>query len=331
MLCVSAALAGLALAGAAPSERALAERLGVAPAPSSSRYTCLNDLARRFDARLSSDELTGVWTVEAGGRRVAVAPGMAVGVVGQRLVVLDDEVVVRYGRVHVPRSLAHEIEWFLKGGPAVGAVKLRPPSAPPTSLPPPPTAVRAVARVCIDPGHGGKDPGAVTRGMQEKDIVLATSHLLAAELRSRGLEVVMTREGDSFVELEDRPAVASRRGADLFVAVHANAMPNRPTYQGLEIFYWRGSWSAGSAATRRESGELAEAIRDACVRNGLVVRSVRGADYKVLRHSRVPAVLVEIGFLTNRSDESALRTTAYRQRVAKAIADGIVAYRGCSR
>jgi len=113
--------------------------------------------------------------------------------------------------------------------------------------------------VCIDPGHGGKDPGAMSKwGLREKDVVLSTAGLLEDELKSRGFDVRLTRSSDVFIELEDRPAVASRTGCDLFVAIHANAIRD-PSYRGIEIYYWYGSWSAASAATRREGVELAEA------------------------------------------------------------------------
>lgn len=296
---------------------------------STARYTCLNDLVRRHNAQVSTEELTGVFTARVGERRVAVAPGVAAVAIGARLLTLDEEVTVRHGRLYVPRWLAAEVDSYLTTRPT--RVEPRPSPKPPTPRETEQPRPRLVKRVCIDPGHGGKDPGAISRsGLQEKEVVLSTALLLAAELKARGMDVRMTREGDSFVELEDRPAVASRTGCDLFVAIHANAIRD-PSYQGVEVFYWHGSWSAASTAVRREGVELAEAIARACQRAGLSVRSVRGADYKVLRYSRVPATLVEIGYLTNRAEERALATRAYRQRVAEAIADGIVAYCAGSR
>lgn len=314
--------------GLVVAERPSVVVVAMAPVPSTYRYTCLNDLARQLGAQASFDERAGVFTLKAGERRVAVAPGVEAAALGARFVALEDEVVMRYGRVYVPRWFAREVERYLRSaGPEPGPAIVERPAERPAE----PSRPRSVGRVCIDPGHGGKDPGAVSRwGLVEKDVVLPTAQLLAQELRARGFDTVLTRDGDYFVELEDRPAVATRKGADLFVAVHANAIANA-SYRGIEVFYWYGSWSAASAATRRESVELAGAIERACKREGLTVRNVRGADYKVLRYSKVPATLVEIGFLTNRADEQALRTTAYRQRVARAIAEGIDAYRKGSR
>ncbi|HUT33991.1 MAG TPA: N-acetylmuramoyl-L-alanine amidase [Planctomycetota bacterium] len=319
-----AAVLGLALAGVQGCISP-ADRLSADPVLTTARYACLNEVARRCGARVSADELTGVFTVQLGERRVAAAPGIAAATLGARVLTLSDEAAARHGRIYVPRWLAAEAEAYLRGR-VVERLTERPiVVAPPP--PPPPVKPRAVGKVCIDPGHGGKDPGAVSRRrLQEKDVVLPTALLLAAELRSRGFETVLTRESDVFVELEDRPVVATRKGADLFVSVHANAIRDA-SYHGIEVFYWYGSWSAASAATRREGVELAQAIKRACERGGLSVRNMRGADFKVLRYSRVPATLVEIGFLTNRAEEQALRTRAYRQRVAAAIADGIAAYR----
>jgi N-acetylmuramoyl-L-alanine amidase len=236
---------------------------------------------------------------------------------------------MRYGRLYVPRGLARDVERYLQGGreperPIEHVEPVRPPKE--TVRPTP----RTVGRVCIDPGHGGKDPGTHSRSLLEKDLVLASAQLLAAELRTRGFEVAMTREGDFFVELEERPAVASRRGADLFVAIHANWIRD-PSFHGIEIFYCNSPRAAASASVRRESLELVDALRDSFRRAGLTVRKVQDRDLRVLFHARVPAALVEIGYVSNRAEEQALRTTAYRQRVARAIADGIAAYRGGSK
>ena len=312
--CLLLALILLSSSGCAPPEGPL----GAPALPSSTRYSCLNDLVRRRNAVVSQDELTGVFRARVGERRVAVAPGIGAAAVGARLVPLGDPVAVRHGRFYVPRWLAGEIDSYLTG---------RPEPREPITVVREPAVSRLVGKVCLDPGHGGKDPGAIGRtGLREKDVNLATAHLLAAELRARGLTVHLTRESDTFVDLEERPAIASRLGCDLFVSIHANAMKDL-SYSGLEIFYWHGTASVATAEVRRQGVELAQAIKRACERAGFTVRSMRGADYKVLRHSRVPATLVEIGFLTNPAEERQLATTAYRQRVAKAIADGIAEYR----
>jgi len=362
------ALPGLLLvvgaAGAAmASDHVVRVRPGAAPRPSGRRYACLNDVARQLGLELAADELTGVRRLRRGGRQVAVVPGVAAVLVGSELVGLDDEVVVHYGRVYVPRAILSRIEGLFRGvarrSEPAGPPKKGTPAVVPKRVHPP----RYVRRVCIDPGHGGKDPGAYRRGRyREKDLVLPVSRMLAAELRRRGLEVVMTRERDVFVELNERPAIAARKGADLFVSIHMNSIA-KSWIRGVEIFYCDGKYDpmglaaeasrAGRRAApedvagasllpagvnqtvlemlfeeyHRESAELAEALDAAFSRAGCRVRSTRSAGYRVLRLAEMPAVLIELGFLTNRSEERLLKSSWYQRRLAQAIADGIESFR----
>jgi len=301
------------------------EDLGLAPVPSSSRLACLTDVARRANASLATDEVTGVVTLERAGRRVAVAPGVGAALLGSRLVVLGSEVVGRYGRAYVPRSLERDIEAYLTGRepetkPRTTAGQTKPPGTQgKTPL--------AIPRVCIDPGHGGRDPGAVSRwGLREKEVVLSTAILLATELRGRGFEAVLTRDDDTFTELNDRPAVAARRRADLFVAVHVNAIRDS-SFRGIEIFYPL-TQDGGGPGVRRQSAELAEAMRHSFSAAGFTVRKLQARDLRVLKLAEMPAVLLELGFLTNRAEEQQLRSSAHRQRLARAIADGVERFCG---
>lgn len=324
MLLLPVLVGGCAVA--ASSERVVAERtrVDVAPAPSSLSYAALSDVARRADARLASDEAAGTFELQAGSRKVVVMPGVAAALVGSRLVVLRDEVMARYGRAYVPRALVPEIEAFLKGKSVEALAR----GSGGSSERPSTQGVRPrhVGRVCIDPGHGGKDPGAVSRwGLQEKEAVLSTAVMLATELRGRGFEVVMTRDDDTFIELNDRPAIAARQRADLFVAVHANSIRDS-SFQGIEIFYPE-TQEGGGVGVRRQSVELAEAMRQGFAGAGLTVRKLQARDLRVLKLAEMPAVLVEIGYLTNRDEERDLRSRAHRQRLARAMAGGIALFR----
>ncbi len=169
--------------------------------------------------------------------------------------------------------------------------------------------------VVVDAGHGGKDPG--SKGLSpvwEKHIALAIAKEVAAELRKDGVKVVMTRDSDSFIELDDRAALASRTKCDLFVSVHANSLSDKNA-TGAEIYTSR----TPSSDSRRLSSAITAAFRE----DGLQVRGQRMANYRVLvGHSR-PSVLVECGYLTNAGESKLLNTPAYRSRVARAIADGI--------
>jgi N-acetylmuramoyl-L-alanine amidase len=359
---VAAALAfATGLAAASSPVAAEAPRLAAAPSPR--RYVALDDLAAQTGAQLLVEAPTATYRLRRGDRTVAVTPGLGVALVGSDLVALDREVVVHYGRAYVPCELVRSIERAF----GVAAVRPRPTTPEPRLPPAPPPAPRCplaiIQRICIDPGHGGKDPGAISRGgLREKHVVFDTALKLGEELRRRGFDVVMTRDSDEFIELENRPAIAARQNADVFVAVHANAMGDR-SVRGVEIFYCDARYSsvdlAASAARAgrhphpddlganaalppganqaalqmlfeeyyHESAELAKALDRSFTRAGMPVRSLRTAGFRVLRLAETPAVLVEIGFLTNPSEEALLRTDAYRRKAAQAIADGLAAYR----
>ncbi|NHC34089.1 N-acetylmuramoyl-L-alanine amidase [Scytonema millei] len=204
---------------------------------------------------------------------------------------------------------------------------LVPPSSPTTnpsiSVPPPVPAAPPRARdrngktiVVIDPGHGGKDPGAVAGGVHEKDIILPISNRVAQILEQNGVHVVLTRDSDYFVGLQGRVDIAERVNADLFVSIHANSLPTRPDISGLETYYFDSGYN------------LAVTIHNAMLRNvpNLRDRRVRKARFYVLRKSSMPAVLVETGFMTGQHDAPRLKTAAYQNQLAEAIAQGVLQY-----
>ncbi|MCC5624384.1 N-acetylmuramoyl-L-alanine amidase [Nostoc sp. CHAB 5715] len=171
--------------------------------------------------------------------------------------------------------------------------------------------------VLIDPGHGGKDPGAVgLGGLREKDIILPISKRIAQVLQQNGVQVVMTRDSDYFVTLPGRVQLAERANADVFVSIHANAVgPGRSDVSGLETYYY-GS-GLGLARTVHNSILQSVNVRD---------RGVRRARFYVLRKSSMPSILVETGYLTGRDDNPKLRTSAYQNQMADAIARGVLQY-----
>lgn len=171
--------------------------------------------------------------------------------------------------------------------------------------------------VAIDPGHGGRDPGAVgIGGLQEKEIVLDISQQVAAILEQQGVQVIMTRTDDREIDLEPRVDLAERVNATLFVSIHANAIDmSRPDVNGLETYYY-------------DSGEtLARTIHNSVLEGtGTNDRRVRQARFFVLRKTSMPSVLVEVGFVTGADDAARLRDPAYRTQVAASIARGILLY-----
>ncbi|MGB7444648.1 MAG: N-acetylmuramoyl-L-alanine amidase [Coleofasciculaceae cyanobacterium] len=199
---------------------------------------------------------------------------------------------------------------------------------PPTRVPPPRTNTPPVTRqrvprgrvvVMIDPGHGGKDPGAIgIGGLREKDIVLPVSQRVAEILSRQGIQVVMTRGDDRFISLAGRVQMAERANANLFVSIHANAISlSRPDVNGVETYYYSSVGGRRLASSIQTSMLQRLNVRD---------RRVREARFYVIRRTSMPAVLVEVGFVTGREDAPRLASPTGRDQVAEAIAQGILNY-----
>ncbi|MDM9380719.1 N-acetylmuramoyl-L-alanine amidase [Chlorogloeopsis sp. ULAP01] len=182
---------------------------------------------------------------------------------------------------------------------------------------PPRRAVNGRVVVLIDPGHGGKDAGAIgIGGTREKDIILPISKKLAQILQQNGVQVVLTRNSDYFVTLPGRVAMAERANADVFVSIHANSVGlGRPDVNGLETYYY----DTGNRLARIVHNSI---LRSVNIRD----RGVRKARFYVLRKSSMPSILVETGYLTGREDITRLRATWYQNQMAEAIARGILQY-----
>jgi N-acetylmuramoyl-L-alanine amidase len=170
--------------------------------------------------------------------------------------------------------------------------------------------------IVVDAGHGGRDPGAIGNGVQEKDITLSISIRLGQTLQSMGYAVYYTRTNDSEIDLEPRVADAERIDADVFVSVHANALAaNNSGINGIETYHSRNSTVGKELATYVHSQILSE--------TGANDRSVRGSGFYVIARTSMPAILVETGFVTNALEAQNLSRPDYQQRMAEAIAKGI--------
>lgn len=218
--------------------------------------------------------------------------------------------------------------------------------------------------VVIDPGHGGKDPGATgQKGTREKDVVLQISKRLQRRLNAvHGVKAYLTRDDDTFVKLRNRTREAHKMNADVFVSVHADAVESsRPSgasvwvlsnkgarselgrmlakrensvdkevyedYQGLdrELAYVLGDLT--QAAARQHSELLANSVVDEMAKIGpMHKRRLLRNSFVVLKTVNLPSILVETGFLTNRKDEARLRNPNEQEKIAKAIAKGIMRY-----
>jgi len=174
--------------------------------------------------------------------------------------------------------------------------------------------------IVVDAGHGGSDPGTLANGlsaMAEKSVNLSIASELAKQLKNRGAKVVMTRSGDSYPDLEDRAAIASRNNADLFVSLHCNAS-QKAWVNGATVYTCR--------EPSQRSRWAAMAVNWALTSNGIESNGVDQGDYKVLvLHSR-PAILIECGYLTNYAERKRLNTSVYRVKIATAVAQGVANY-----
>ena len=218
----------------------------------------------------------------------------------------------------------------------------------------------SVSRIVIDPGHGGRDPGTIAKGLTEAaltlDVALRLEKLLQKEL---GVEVVLTRRTDVYVPLEERTAIANRNSADMFLSIHANSSRNG-TAKGIETYFlsFASSPEAEAVAAREnsaseremhklpdiikaialnnkldESRDLAGMVQEAMVsrlrRSNRELRNlgVKKAPFVVLIGAGMPSVLAEISFLTNRQEAQLLKTPAYKDRIAEALHDAVIKYR----
>ncbi len=219
---------------------------------------------------------------------------------------------------------------------------------------------RPVRTVVVDAGHGGRDPGAIgVGGLREKDVTLRLAKALGRALEQQGFRVVYTRRDDRALSLEERTVLAESAGGDLFVSVHANASRRRSVH-GIETFYLDENYERHSLnLAARENGIprnevnvlqktlahlhmeevsphsrlLAEAVQNQMVK-GLKGKKrpanlgVKKGPFYVLFLSNMPAVLVEVGFITNRSEAKWLQDNGYLTAMAKQIAAGVAHYRG---
>ncbi|EEB73171.1 N-acetylmuramoyl-L-alanine amidase [Thermococcus sp. AM4] len=172
--------------------------------------------------------------------------------------------------------------------------------------------------ICVDAGHGGTDPGAVANGVQEKDINLAIALKVAKLLEEDGAKVVLTRDGDYFVTLSGRVQIANSAGCDIFISIHANAGPSSAS--GFEVYHYYGSTRGNLLATYVDE-EIAKEIP-------LKNRGVKEAGFYVIKYTKMPAILIETGFVTNTYDVSIITDENYQWKYAYAILHGVQRYFG---
>ncbi|MFB7304328.1 N-acetylmuramoyl-L-alanine amidase [Heyndrickxia sporothermodurans] len=176
--------------------------------------------------------------------------------------------------------------------------------------------------IVIDAGHGGKDPGASGNKLVEKEVTLNVAQRVEKLLKSAGIEVVMTRTGDTYPTLEDRIDTGVKANADTFVSIHCNFF-SKASANGTETYYHNG----GPADRANHSKQLATFINERLVQAiDTTNRGVKKEEYRVINSNPLAAVLVELGFLSNKQDASKLASNKYRDIAAKAIYQGILDY-----
>ncbi|MBN3040316.1 MAG: N-acetylmuramoyl-L-alanine amidase, partial [Candidatus Omnitrophica bacterium] len=214
--------------------------------------------------------------------------------------------------------------------------------------------VFSIKKIVIDPGHGGKDPGAIScRGLKEKTINLIIAKALKKKLQSQGYEVFLTRENDQFLSLRERTEFTIQKKADLFISIHANSNRSR-SVKGVEIYYLTSDklnsykrsvklarsmsyftknahadvetilWDMVLTKNYSHSIEISNILYFTFKRLGFNIKPPRTAGFYVLKNAYVPSVLVEMGYLSNSTEEKTLRKKSYQNQIVEAISLSIL-------
>jgi N-acetylmuramoyl-L-alanine amidase len=299
----------------------------------SAAYIRLDEFCKKYNMDYSFDTLDDVVRIHSSDKDIRLIMGAMVGYFNGSIFYLPKAPYYQQGVIMVPGQLVSVIsqEKFTAFRPSF-----------------------TIKTIVVDAGHGGKDPGAISDfGCQEKSINLNVARYLEKELKKIGFKVILTRGHDTFLTLQERVDVAKQYNADLFVSIHSNS--SESSYlKGVEVYYLSPArldsqaraldlakqeisrpysltadaktilWDLKLSKNYTLSVEMADLIYQSFNNLGLSVKTPRKAPYYVLRLAYVPAVLVEIGYLSNRYEEKVLRKDYYQRQLANAIANGIV-------
>ena len=306
----------------------------------------LNTICSQHNVIWTWDHTSQVATLQFGGAQAQALVGSAVVLLDQETIHLSSPVKMVNSSVIVPADFKEKvIDWLynqhIKGKEEYKYLNVR--------------------KVIIDAGHGGKDPGAIgLDGLQEKNVVLDIAQRMEKILRKRGVDVVMTRNKDEFLTLEKRTELTSEQKADLFVSIHGNSHPDR-NVQGLEVYVAKDMGYAErneeqrqknhkilftNLAINRDSREVQKIVsdmlyvhkqtesrnfsdqlaQDTTLEVNIKNLGRKNSRFFVLRYTLIPAVLVEVGFLTNPKEARLLETAEQREKIARALADSILNY-----
>ncbi|MDP2912730.1 MAG: N-acetylmuramoyl-L-alanine amidase [Candidatus Omnitrophota bacterium] len=316
------------------------------------QYVPLARLCDVYGLDCKSDDLINTATIQRKSGRIVLRAGSGTILVNGAAKRLERPVVMSGGSLFVPVSFAKNVL-----GPIIGTA--------PVEVTPEPAASKTftIRTIVIDPGHGGRDAGATGRRLRlrEKHMALHLAKKVKSILEKSGIKIIMTRDDDTFISLPKRTKIANRDKADLFVSIHLNASRSR-FMRGFECYYlsekaddntraleafedsslkgeeWvsaerskrldRTLLDMALTENRIESAQLSGYICDA-IENSFTIgnRGVRSAGFYVLKYTRMPAVLVEAGYISNRYEELKLKDPDFLDRIAEAIARGILNYK----
>lgn len=318
------------------------------------KYLPLTRLCDTYKVSCSWDTFARTASLKAGTRKIVLRSGSRTILIDGKESKLERPVVVTDGTVFVPVSFARNTIAPLS------AVETIAPRRAPVIEPRKAFTIRTIA---LDTGHGGKDPGAIgrRRGTKEKDVALILSKKIKGLLENADIDVVMIRDNDTFVALPKRSDMANDSAADIFVSIHMNASRSK-LMRGFECYYLSTAtddnaraleafedsslklsdnadaehssrldktlWDMTLTENRKESEELAGFICQSISESQLIRNNgVKSARFYVLKHTHIPAVLVESGYISNRIEEMKLRDRAFLDKMAEAIVRGILRYK----
>lgn len=314
---------------------------------SGAQYVSLSDFCAHHGFGYSIDGVSHIAEISHKGNTVRIMPDSNTSLVNGSVQRYSPEAVLKDGTVYIPPSFAKYLEDVFSGKPEIAYPRKY-----------------DIRRIVIDPGHGGKDPGATGRyyKLREKEVVLDIAKRLRDELNRLGnFEIILTRDKDEFISLWRRSHIANESKADLFISVHANASRSRGL-KGFEVYYISKAtddsartlaaaenealalendsnkekpsyldatlWDMMLDENRDESQELAKHILRIAKKNVYVGnKSIKSARFYILKGTQMPAVLVETGYLSNKDEESKFNDSYYRKKLAEIIAKGIVSYK----
>ena len=315
------------------------------------QYKPLVSICQYYNIQWEWDTISNEATLKRSDTIIKLAANSDIALVNGRPEKLDGSVVFFENGLAVPQTFATKVL-----NRAFGQTYIPPRETPATNY-------YTLKTIVLDPGHGGADPGAVgKRSTKEKILSLDIAKRIANYLSQNDLNVILTRDSDRFISLPRRVQVAQRNKADLFVSIHINASRSR-SLNGFEIYCLSNSiddnfraarmaneatpydhdklpyymltptlkailWDLSNTENRAEASQLSDYIVEA-VQDNMNIDSmrIRRARFYVLKEARIPAILIEVGYISNFSEEAKLRDSSYREKLAESIGRGILAYK----